>query len=174
MPFGKLTVESHISKENYRTALYFNLVGQKKSLFPFLIAAAALSALRVLGAAIGFYPGMDLLFWGSAGYLVIVAAVVGLAQRQVNAYAAAGRADARQRLELSEEGLTDKSPGVKEPVFFPWESMLGGYELKSLLLIYVTQQRAILIPRADLPDNGKTVTALFREKLGPHFIPRSR
>lgn len=165
---------SHIGKNDYRAAVYFNnLYGKKRAFLPMLFVGIFMAVFRVAGRVLGFMPSSDLFFYACVGYLVLILAIFLLSEWQIVQFAAQVKALAtqEQKLFVNEEGVTDESEGVGEPVLFPWKTIAEAYELKDLFLLYMTKQRAILIPKGELGQEGRTqLRQTFIQRLGERFV----
>ena len=166
LKYTDITVHTKWDEKAFRRFALFDLfVVRKKWIFPaaFALAMAALAA-AALAAGKGV-PAAVLLATGIGLPLAFAGALLLRVNRQI---AGAGREPGQPvcTVTMLEEGVRTVNEGQEEAQEADWQSIKRAYRRKGCVYLYVTEQKAFLLPakQADAPD--AEVWDFIREHLG--------
>lgn len=166
--------DNRMDREDYRELLYFNIFSRKRWVYWSSIGLAALCAFVVIQTVMG-RGAIDMLFWVSLVYLVLVAVLF----LQINAVS---KRFAQQEGASAERPFTVDANGIHSPNAdgtegsVAWESLLDGYETFGYFLFYVNPRQALVFTKKSIGTEQGVVgiRALAMEKMGKRFDIRMK
>ena len=165
-----MIIDSYLSESVFRNFTIFDILKRRKSYRSPLIFASILSVSALICFIMNKIDGAVLL--GS------VLLIVGLGMPLV--YFTTFFASLRKQVKAQNLNpprlvytldLTDKEDGIhiengKEQVTYKWKKAHSAYNAKDCIYLYLTSDRAFLLPKANLKEEEKAVWHLIVKRLG--------
>ena len=169
LKYTDITVYTKLDDKTFRRFVCFDtFIARKKWILPaaFTLAMTALAVIALLLRK--EQSGMIAAVLLAVGIGLPLACIGGFLIRVNRQAAGAGLKPARPvyTVTLLEEGVRTVNEGQEDPQEADWQSIHRAYRIKDCVCLYVTAQKAFLLPskQADAPD--KEVWEFIREHLG--------
>ena len=169
MIYKQIGFESTLTRQDYRSAVYFNMLFRRR-VFCCLLTLAIALGLAV--AAVGWSGLVQLpayLFYGSAALLALLAVYfirLELNVRQLIASEKISVGNIREITVFDDSIVVSASKGRNRNEY-RWQMFSKAYELKHFFLLYLNEQQAIIIPKRDVPAyDVEPMRNVFRAGLG--------
>ena len=173
----KITIRKTVAPEDYRYAIYFNVLFRNRWMPVVLVALVVLSLLEILYCALtGFANNFNytlltailiLLFTGFIFYKTETTA------RKLirNSYEVMGQ---NRTVIFSEENVIVEGQQQGDFAVLDWDTLSKAYELKKYFIVYFTAPKTLTVPKEAMDyDEMRQLTKLLQKKCGKNFINRA-
>lgn len=153
MRYKQIGFESTLTKPDYRSAVYFNMLFRKRAFCGLLIAAAALAlAVPALGMT-GLLRLPVYLFYGSAALLALLALYFIKLELSIRQFIASDKLSVGSIREITvfDDSIVVSGGKGRYRTEYRWKMFHKGYELRRFFLLYINDQHALILPKRDVP-----------------------
>lgn len=173
----KITVRKTVTPEDYRAAIYFNVLFRNRLMPVAMVVLAVLAVLEIIYCGLtGFANNMNYTLLTAVLILCFTAFILykteSTARKVVKgSYEIMGQ---KRTVSFSEENVVVEGRNQGDFSTLEWDSLSKAYELKKYFIIYFTAPKTITVPKEAMDyDEMRELTKLLQKKCGKNFINRA-
>lgn len=171
----KVTIQSKMTKEDYRAVVLFGAFGKNRLIKPLMAVAVAIGILQVFMVLQSGQIAYPLTFYSSLVMFGLMGLSYFVVSFDINRYVNTNRVavDAIRTVTLDEQGVTVLQPDLNTNTI-DFENFVQAFEIKGYFLLYLNNLQAVVLAKRDIRQEDIPVLRnIITQAMGRSFAVRS-
>ena len=171
----KVTIQSRMTKEDYKTVVYFGAFGKNRAIKPLMWLAILIGVLQVIMVIRTGRVEYPLTFYSSLVLFALIGFSYLIVTMDINRYVNTNRVsvDAIRTITIDDDGITVLQPDLNT-ANIGFDRFSQAFEIKGYFLLYLSNLQAVVLAKRDIkPMDIEGLRNIITRQMGQKFVLRS-